>query len=214
MSIINCHSNQIRKRKKTSKTGGADPVFDMRTFVAVPLSQQCLELLAGMQGKMRPLGADVRWVAIPSIHLTLKFLGEIDPAQVPILVESLKKCSAGELPFKLRLHGLGGFPNLHRPRVIWCGVEGDADRLIALQEKVERACADLGFPPESRPFHPHLTLGRVQGKRNLQQLLDYTKIAPDFEQGFDADRYHLYKSVLTPHGAIYTILDTIELKRN
>lgn len=185
----------------------------MRTFVAVPLPQECQSLLAELQGKMRPLGADVRWVAVPSIHLTLKFLGEIDPALVPKLADSLKN-SAGELPFKLHLHGLGGFPGLRSPRVIWCGIEGDTDRLIVLQEKVERACADLGFPPENRPFHPHLTLGRVQGKRNLQLLLDYIKIASDFEQVFDVDRYHLYKSVLTPRGAIYTILDTIGLTRH
>jgi 2'-5' RNA ligase len=186
----------------------------MRTFVAVPMSQQCHELLGDLQGRMRPLGADVRWVAVPSIHLTLKFLGEIDPGLVTRLGEALRGSSAGELPFKLRLHGLGGFPNLRSPRVIWCGVEGDTERMIALQEKVEGACADLKFPPEDRPFHPHLTLGRVQGKRNLQQLLDYIKIAPDFEQVFDVDRYHLYKSVLTPRGAIYTILDTIELTRH
>jgi len=186
----------------------------MRTFVAVPLSQQCHELLADLQGKMRPLGADVRWVAVSSIHLTLKFLGEIDPARVPQLVESLKNFSAGVLPFKLSLRGLGGFPNLRSPRVIWCGVEGETDNLLLLQERVEKACADLGFPPENRPFHPHLTLGRVQGKRNLQQLLDYIKIASAFELGFDADRFHLYKSVLTPRGAIYTILDTVELTRH
>jgi 2'-5' RNA ligase len=185
----------------------------MRTFVAVPLSQQCHELLSDLQTKMRPLGADVRWVATSSIHLTLKFLGEIDFARVPQLVDSLKNSSAGVSSFKLRLHGLGGFPNLHSPRVIWCGVEGEIDKLLLLQERVEKACADLGFPPETRPFHPHLTLGRVQGKRNLQQLLDYIKIAPDFEQGFDADWYHLYKSVLSPHGALYTILDTIGLTR-
>jgi len=185
----------------------------MRTFVAVPLSQPCHELLAELQGKMRPLGTDVRWVAISSIHLTLKFLGEIDPALVPKMVESLKNATS-ESPFKLRLHGLGGFPNLRSPRVIWCGIEGDADRLITLQKKVEVACAELGFPPENRPFHPHLTLGREQGKRNLQQLLDYIKIAPDFERVFDVDRYHLYKTVLTPRGAIYTVLDTIELTRH
>lgn len=185
----------------------------MRTFVAVPLSESCHKLLADLQGRMRPLGADVRWVATSSIHLTLKFLGEIDPARVPQIVESLRNCSAGISSFQLRLHGLGGFPNVRNPRVIWCGVEGETDKLLLLQERVEEACADLGFARETRPFHPHLTLGRVQGKRNLQQLLDYIKIAPDFEQDFDGERYHLYKSVLSPRGATYTILDTIELTR-
>jgi RNA 2',3'-cyclic 3'-phosphodiesterase len=185
----------------------------VRTFVAGPLPQGCQSLLAELQGKMRPLGADVRWMAIPSIHLTLKFLGEIDEAMVPRLVDSLRNSSAGESPFKLSLHGLGGFPNLRNPRVIWCGLSGDSERLGTLQSKVEQACEPLGFPPEEREFHPHLTLGRVQGKRNLQGVLDYIRIAPAFEFVFEVDRFHLYKSVLSPRGATYTVLDTIELTR-
>ncbi len=185
----------------------------MRTFIAVPLPQECHSLLAELQGKMRPLGAEVRWVATPSIHLTLKFLGEIDPELVPKLVDSLRNSSAGESAFKLSLCGLGGFPSLRNPRVIWCGLSGDTGRLSALQSKVEQACAGLGFPPEERAFQPHLTLGRVQGKRNLQGVLDYIRIAPAFERVFDADRFHLYRSVLSPRGATYTVLDTIELTR-
>jgi RNA 2',3'-cyclic 3'-phosphodiesterase len=185
----------------------------MRTFITVPLPPECHSLLAELQGKMRPLGADVRWVAVSSIHLTLKFLGEIDPALVPQLVASLRGSASGEPAFKLSLTGLGGFPSLRNPRVIWCGLAGDTERLGALQSKVEKTCSDLGFPPEAREFHPHLTLGRVQGKRNLQSVLDYIKIAPAFEQAFDADCFHLYKSVLSPRGATYTVLDTIELTR-
>jgi len=185
----------------------------MRTFVAVPLPEQCKSVLAELQDKMRPYGADVRWVAVSSIHLTLKFLGEIDPALAPKLMDSLRSAAAGQTGFKLSLHGLGGFPNLRNPRVIWCGVGRESEKLSLLQSKVESACGAFGFQPENRPFSPHLTLGRVQGKRNLQGLLDYIKIAPDFEQVFEADRFHLYKSVLTPRGAIYTVLDTIELAR-
>ena len=185
----------------------------MRTFIAVPLPQECQSLLAELQGKMRPLVADVRWVAISSIHLTLKFLGEIDPALVPKLVESLRDSSAGESLFKISLCGLGGFPNLRNPRVIWCGLSGDTGKLSALQSKVEQACVGLGFSPEERAFQPHLTLGRVQGKRNLQSVLDYIRIAPAFERVFDVDRFHLYKSVLSHRGATYTVLDTIQLTR-
>lgn len=186
----------------------------MRTFIAVPLPRECHLLLAELQDKLRPLGADVRWAAIPSIHLTLKFLGEIDSALVLELGKALRIASAGEYPFQLRLHGLGGFPNLRSPRVIWCGIEGDTDKLGMLQTKAEQACADLGVPAEERPFHPHLTLGRVQGKKNLQRLLDYIKIFPDFEQSFGVDRYNIYQSVLTPRGAIYTVLDAIELTKH
>ena len=162
---------------------------------------------------MRALEADVRWTAVPSIHLTLKFLGEVDPGLVPGLSAALRPATASLQPFALSLRGLGGFPNLRNPRVLWCGVEGDADRLAELQKIVEQTCASFGFEPEAREFHPHLTLGRVQGKRNLHRILDYIRIGSVFERAFGVDRYHVYRSVLTPRGANYSILDTIELVR-
>ncbi len=185
----------------------------MRTFIAVPLPEECKSLLGQLQDKLKPYGADVRWVAVTSIHLTLKFLGEIDPELIPKLMDALRTASAGQTCFQLSLRGLGGFPNLSSPRVVWCGLGGDSGKLSRLQAKVESACEGLGFKPENRPFSPHLTLGRVQGKRNLQRLLDYIKIAPDFEQAFEADRFHLYRSVLTPRGAVYSVLETIQLAR-
>lgn len=185
----------------------------MRTFIAVPLPPECQRMLEQIQGRLRAAGADVRWVSISSIHLTLKFLGEIDPVILPQLTESLRGASAPEPGFSLRLRGLGGFPNLRNPRIIWCGVEGEIAQLQQLQTKVEQACSHLGFAPEQREFHPHLTLGRVQGKRNLQPLLDYIKIGCELECTFNADSYNVYQSTLTPRGAIYSILESIPLRR-
>lgn len=169
-------------------------------------------MLEELQGQLRVTGADVRWVAVSSIHLTLKFLGEIDPAILPQLTDSLRAASALEPGFSLRVNGLGSFPNLRNPRVIWCGVEGETQRLQQLQVRVEQACSHLGFAPELRDFHPHLTLGRVQGKRNLQRLLDCIRIGSELECTFSADHYDVYKSTLTPRGAIYNILETIPLR--
>jgi RNA 2',3'-cyclic 3'-phosphodiesterase len=185
----------------------------VRTFIAVPLPQDCHRLLSRLQSEMRAMEADVRWTAVPSIHLTLKFLGEIDPDLVPKLAPALRSATASFSPFGLSLRGLGGFPNLRSPRVLWCGIEGDTEGLHRLQNAVEQTCASFGFEPEAREFHPHLTLGRVQGKRNLQRVLDYIKIGSDFEQPFAVDRVHLYRSVLTPRGANYSVLETIELIR-
>jgi RNA 2',3'-cyclic 3'-phosphodiesterase len=185
----------------------------MRTFIAVPLPPECRTLLSSLQGELRALDADVRWTAVPSIHLTLKFLGEIDPGLVPGLSAALRSATSSLPPFGLSLRGLGGFPNLRSPRVLWCGVEGDVDKLSELQKIVEQICASFGFEPEDRGFHPHLTLGRVQGKRNLHRILDYINIDSAFGQAFGVDRYHLYRSMLTPRGANYSILDTMELLR-
>jgi 2'-5' RNA ligase len=184
----------------------------MRTFVAVPLPAECRKVLEEIQSRLRSSGADVRWVAPSSIHITLKFLGEIDPALVPRLAEALRSESAMQTKFSLRLQGLGGFPNLGSPRVIWCGLEGEVRQLQQLQARVEQACASLGFAPEGRGFQPHLTLGRVQGKRNLQHLLDYIRMGFAEVCAIQVDTYHVYKSTLSPRGAIYGVLETIRLR--
>ncbi len=183
----------------------------MRTFIAVPLPSECRRLLLQTQDELRACNADVRWVAVDSIHLTLKFLGEIDPALLPELAAGLRGATAAVQPFGISVSGLGGFPSLKNPRVIWCGIGGDVERLQELRSRVEDACRPLGFSPEARGFQPHLTLGRVQGKRNLQPLLDYIRIAAQPESAFTASSYHVYRSELRPRGAVYTVLETIQL---
>ncbi len=183
----------------------------MRTFVAIPLPAECQAMLEQIQQELRGYRAEVGWIAIPSIHLTLKFLGEADPEIIPKLEESLKSATQAEHSFELRLRGLGCFPNLKSPRVIWCGLEGDTESLSRLQQRVETVCNEFGFPPEARAFKPHLTLGRVKGKRNLQPLVDCIKIGSDLERSFKADHFNVYRSTLRPTGAVYTVLKTIAL---
>jgi RNA 2',3'-cyclic 3'-phosphodiesterase len=183
----------------------------LRTFIAIPLPKECQSMLDHMQQDLRKYSADVRWVSISSIHLTLKFLGEVEPALIQNLSESLEKVSVSEQNFSIRLYGLGCFPNQRSPRVIWCGVDGDTEGLSRLQRKVEDICQEFGFAPENRPFHPHLTLGRVTGKRNLQPLLDCIKIGSEQQCSFDVDSYNVYKSTLKPQGAVYSVLKTITL---
>jgi len=182
----------------------------MRTFVAIPLPADCRNILESLQRGMRAFQADVRWTSVTSIHLTLKFLGEIDRLLVPRLAAVLRTEVAGP-GFTLKVGGLGGFPDLKNPRVMWAGIGGETENLAGLQSQVERACVQAGFPKEDRPFHPHLTLGRVQGKRNLQPLVDYIKIGVSSECAFCVDHFHIYESVLTPRGAQYRILERIEL---
>jgi RNA 2',3'-cyclic 3'-phosphodiesterase len=186
----------------------------MRTFIAIPLPNECQVLLEQMQQSLLASKAEVRWVAIPSIHLTLKFLGEVDPEAIPELNVRLSEACKSERQFELRLHGLGCFPNARNPRVIWCGIDGETDSLLRLQHVVESSCAQLGFAPEDRPFRPHLTLGRVQGRRNLQPLMDRVVVGNDLACSFQADRFHIYMSSLKPQGAVYTVLHTVVLKEN
>ncbi len=170
----------------------------MRTFIAIPLSADARNFLGEMQKNLRSFRADVRWTAIPSIHLTVKFLGEIQPAALPGLAESLRSAASPEPSFTLCIRGLGAFPDLRNPRVIWCGLAGDLTRLTALQEKVESACLAAGFPREDRSFHPHLTLGRVSGKSNLKPLVDYIKIGSELELTVAVKEFNIYQSILRP----------------
>ncbi len=184
----------------------------MRTFIAVPLPAESHELLAGMQQELKAAEAEVRWTAAKSIHLTLKFLGEVEPAEIPRMAGLLREACRRLAPFGLSLRGLGAFPGLRNPRVVWCGVEGGLAALGELQRRVEGVCEGLGFAREQRGFSPHLTLGRVKGRRNLHRLADCIKIGSPREQSFEVNAFHIYRSTLTPQGALYDILETIDLE--
>jgi 2'-5' RNA ligase len=96
--------------------------------------------------------------------------------------------------------------------VIWCGLGGELAKLQSLQEQVEAACVEAGFAPEERAFQPHLTLGRVRGKTNLQALCDYIRIGSALENAFVVDGFHLYQSILRPEGALYRVLEAIAIR--
>jgi 2'-5' RNA ligase len=184
----------------------------MRSFIAVPIPEHCLEMLRQMQRQLQASRAEVRWTAAQSIHLTLKFLGEIDPQMIPGLGQSLRAALQSSRPFGIRLAGTGCFPSQRNPRIIWCGIEGDTAALTGLHTTVETVCKDFGYPSESRPFHPHLTLGRVKGGKNIRSLTESVMKGSGLACEFTADRLNVYKSVLQPQGAVYTVLDTVGLK--
>lgn len=185
----------------------------MRTFIAIPIPEECLQALERVQKELQSYDADVRWTSVRSIHLTLKFLGEADPGLPPELAKSLRAALEQEQPFNLCLAELGSFPDSGNPRVLWCGVGGEQEALLHLQRTVEATCGHHGFPAEERSFNPHLTLGRVKGRRNLRPLMEKIGTVKALECSFRADHFNIYKSVLKPQGAVYTVLETIALTR-
>ena len=114
--------------------------------------------------------ADVRWVAPENLHLTLQFLGGVPEERVPVLAAALEAAAAGSRPLTLEVTGAGGFPKARRPRVVWLGMAGDVPALAAMVDDLGRRLAPLGFPPEARPFSPHLTLGRARDQRGAPGL--------------------------------------------
>ncbi|MEJ2109644.1 MAG: RNA 2',3'-cyclic phosphodiesterase [Acidobacteriota bacterium] len=184
----------------------------MRSFIAVPIPDKCREMLAKLQRELQESRAEVRWSNIQSIHLTLKFLGEVDQTIPTRIAEALNASSVSLQPFTLRLATLGSFPTPKNPRILWCGVEGDTEMLSNLHAKVETVCSALGLPSENRSFQPHLTLGRVKGRKNLHPLMDRIRSGWEQEGSFTVDHFNIYKSVLMPQGAVYTVVETIALK--
>ena len=184
----------------------------IRSFIAIELPEETRQSLTAIQEQLKQTGAGVRWVKPGSIHLTLKFLGNIHPEQVDDIAVVAAQVVRNEPVLTLRAGGLGGFPNQRKPRVIWIGMEGEVQRLTRIQARVENALEPLGFVREKRVFQPHLTIGRVKDRRRLQALIDAmaTLDMPPFNS-FDADEIILYKSDLRPTGAIYTKLHRMPL---
>lgn len=187
----------------------------MRTFIAFDLPDALrTELQAASQRLQRKLAAaPLRWVAADSIHLTLKFLGEIEEGQVAAVVERLQAAAASIAPLEISLTQLGAFPTAQRPRVLWAGLRAPA-ALGELQLAVEVQLAQLGFPPEGRPFTPHLTLARAQRDARPAQLAAVAPAlaAESLEPLTAALReITLFQSQLNRGGAVYNPLVRIHL---
>lgn len=184
----------------------------IRAFLAVDLPESYQAGLRLVQDYLRHSRADVRWTAVAGIHLTLKFFGEIDEPLVDALAAAAARVGRATPTFTLGVKGVGVFPNLNSPRVIWLGLSGQTEVLRELVHGLEQAFAPLGFPPEKRPFTPHLTLGRVrsgQGREALRRSLE-TVVLPAFPE-LQVRQLVLMQSTLRPQGALYTPLRQIAL---
>lgn len=179
----------------------------MRSFIAIDIPAELRNALASVQEELRASGADVKWVRPQSVHLTLKFLGEIEPDAVKDIQQEVEKHTRERSPFTLELGGMGCFPRLRQPRIVWLGLLGETDQLLALQKEVEEGTARLGFPREKRSFKPHLTLGRVRSAKGRERLIDHVQRLLNIHLGsFTVRSVVQYKSELHPAGARYTLL--------
>jgi len=177
----------------------------VRSFIAILLSDDVRAAVAVEIARLRPLGPRVSWVSPPNLHLTLKFLGELPADALAEVREGLAEAVAGAAPFSLHFGGLGAFPDLTRPRVLWVGVDEGSRAAQALQSHVEAALTRRGFPREERPFSPHLTIGRVRDPRRLVELQQAMTRDARLEFGqFEVRGLSLMRSDLSPAGARYT----------
>jgi 2'-5' RNA ligase len=165
-----------------------------------------------VQEDLKSSRIDVRWVNPEKIHLTLKFFGNIEESRIETIVESIREPVQATPPFALQVAGLGAFPQLKNPRVIWVGLVDETATLIPFQHELETRLDKSGFPREDRPFQPHLTLGRAKSTRGRDDLVGRIENHREEEFGtFQADRLTLFKSELAPSGPIYTRLMELRL---
>jgi len=171
----------------------------VRLFFAIELTDSARREVDLLQRRLLRSHANVQWVKPENLHLTLKFLGEVEETRLPELRQAAEEATASFSPFLISLEGVGAFPGARHPRVIWVDVREGRETVIRLARALEETCGRLGFPTEERPFSPHLTIGR---SRSLSEPLS----APPFKtnEPIRVDRLVLFQSKLSPRGSVYT----------
>jgi 2'-5' RNA ligase len=184
----------------------------IRTFIAFEIPEHVLSAIGEIQEILKSSKFNIKWVRPESIHLTLKFLGSIDPAAVEQIERVLRDTVKPYEPFSIQARGLGVFPGAKRPRVLWIGITGQIDRLIGLQRNLDKNLRAIGFSGDKRPFKGHLTLGRVKGSIDANRMRNVLTRYNEFEaEPFTVGPLILYKSDLHPTGAVYTKLFHVAL---
>jgi len=178
----------------------------IRSFFSFDIEDETIvKRLAEAQGMLANTGADLKLVKPQNIHLTVRFLGNISPPMVDAIYEEMKQVSF--TLFEIELRGLGAFPKLSYPRVVWAGIRKGANELTDVFEQLEPRLRGLGFKPDTKGFSPHLTIARVRTGRNKAQLIKLVRKLEDYKFGtIKAECLRLKKSVLTPQGPVYTSL--------
>lgn len=180
------------------------PSGEVRAFIAVELPDEVRSFLRAIVTDLKKTGADVKWTRPEGTHLTLKFLGNVPTDLIPKLEKELSPVFSAQKSVSLRVDGLGAFPGLRKPRVIWAGLHDPDGGLVPLAQRVEEILLPFGFGPEKRPFTPHLTLGRVRSNRRLADLVEEVRQNMDAAgPSFTSDQAILFQSILKPTGAEY-----------
>jgi len=188
----------------------------IRSFIAIELPNRLRLKLGQLEAQLKSGKLPwVKWVNPDSIHLTLKFLGNIASDRTGEITRAMEEAAQGIPPFHLEVKDLGVFPNLKRVQVVWVGISGEVDKLGEFQQRLESNLACLGFAPESRPFTPHLTLARLRNQASLDERQGFGQLIAGsrFEAGaIEVDAINLMRSQLTREGAIYSRISSVRLK--
>ena len=178
----------------------------MRLFIAVELNEEVRNVLVSICKQLRPRVSDVRWTSPEQLHLTIKFLGEVEESRISELTNAIDSAAQNARPFDFRLDGAGCFPSHGPARIVWAGLHEATGRLFKLVSEVEAAMEAPGFPRESREFSPHVTIGRVKEDRSagrIRSMVESQAVPPASQS---VNRLTLMSSKLSPNGSIYSTI--------
>ncbi len=185
----------------------------LRTFIALDLGPQIQGRIIALQGRLAQTTNEVKWVEADNIHLTLLFLGEVDERGVPDVCKTVAEAATAVGPIALTVEGVGCFPNLRRPRILWVGVGEGSAAVIDLHDRLEEPLFQLGcYRREERQYTPHITLGRLKGDEPTEKLVTVINKHQAWKGGETTiDEVHVMSSELTREGPIYTVLSRAKL---
>ena len=186
----------------------------IRTFIAFETTPGQKLVLAEAAASLKEASADVRWESPDKYHCTLKFLGETEERNLPAIRSIIKDVCADCTPLHIEFDRLGCFPTLREPRVIWAGCTEQSPSLNVIKNRMDLALERFGFEIDRRPFHPHVTLGRVKSERRVEHLISKLETVTFESFSLAVGELLLIKSVLHREGSVYTVLDSFHLGGN
>ena len=184
----------------------------MRIFIAVDLPASIKAEVSAFQEGLVRTRASIRWTRPESLHLTLKFLGEIEEARLSEIMNVVQRVAASHRQMTLCLTGIGVFPHLRNPRIFWVGLGGETDRYASLAEEIDLNLSELGFPREERSYKPHLTIGRFKSPLGANELLSQARHQTLPLLSFRVSEVTVMRSLLNPRAAVYTPLFNCPLR--
>ncbi|HEY4644471.1 MAG TPA: RNA 2',3'-cyclic phosphodiesterase [Bacteroidota bacterium] len=184
----------------------------IRTFFAIDTPEPIRDRILEVQTSLRERDSDVRWESRDKFHITLKFLGAVEEATLHGILDKVANALAPVKTFRLDYQGLGCFPNTRYPRVIWLGCENRDGSLVHVQQTIEAIVEPFGYEKEKRPFHPHITLGRVKGTGGIPELVRLMQKTLFELQTTECQEILAMKSDLRPTGSVYSVLRRIPLQ--
>lgn len=186
----------------------------MRLFVGIGLPEECREAIVRAISPLRERAGPVSWTRAENLHLTLKFLGEVPGERVEELGGWMAEAARDIPPFDLLLEGAGGFPSMSSPRILWVGIREPLDPVRKLHQNMENVLSAAGFPREGRPYHPHVTVGRVRQRLPAGWAERIAAALSGKRFGIaQARSYRLYESRLSPAGSAYVVLRDVPFGR-